>query len=132
MYKKTVLARRGPVLAAALIVALHAPLALAWSSGAPYGGQPCDTELNTVGYAVDGATYTGQKPAADRANLLAKLDSARAKVGLAKFADALAKLDDLHATVEAMAGAAKPKLAESSTAAIYTALGGAALCIGRL
>lgn len=125
--------RRTFAIAIALCGALQATSAFAWSDASQYNGtQPCDNELNTVGYAIWTAQFTGQKPAIDQANLLSKLDSARAKVGLQKYADALGKLDDLHLSVENMVGAPKPKLAEASAGAIYTALGSAALCIGAL
>lgn len=125
--------RRTFAVALALCSALQASSALAWSPTSQYNGtQACDNELNAVGYAIAGAQFTGQKPATDMANLLSKLDSARAKVGLQKYADALGKLDDLHLSVENMVGAPKPKLAEASAGAIYTALGDAAICIGAL
>jgi hypothetical protein len=90
----------------------------------------CAFELNAVEAAIRGATFTGQNATTDQSNLLAKLEAANAKVAEGKFSDAVDKLDDISDKATALAGAAKPKLADAT--AINTAVAGAIACVGRL
>jgi hypothetical protein len=90
----------------------------------------CAFELNAVEAAIRSATFAGQNATTDQSNLLAKLEAANAKVAEGKFSDAVDKLDDISDKATALAGAAKPKLADAT--AINTAVASAIACVGRL
>lgn len=115
-------------LRASVIGACFGLLAIA-ADAAAYSGQ-CATELNGVEAAILGSAFIGQKAGTDQSNLLAKLSAAEAKVQLSKFSDAVDKLMDISDTATALAGAAKPKLADAT--AINTAVIAAVTCVGAL
>lgn len=93
-------------------------------SAAAYVG-PCQVELNAVESAIMAAQFTGSKAASDQSNLIAKLQAAEAKVTLAKYSDAVDKLQDISDTATALAGATKPKLEDASliNGAVVSAIG---------
>jgi hypothetical protein len=90
----------------------------------------CAFELNAVEAAIHGATFSGQNATTDQTNLLAKLEAANAKIAEGKFSDAVDKLDEISDKATALAGAAKPKLADAT--GINTAVASAISCVARL
>ena len=101
----------------------------AGTSSAAYFGA-CATELNAVESAILGSQFTGAKASTDQSNLLAKLQTAEAKVTLAKYSDAIDKLQDISDTATALVSAPKPKLTDAT--AINNAVIEATACVGNL
>jgi len=89
----------------------------------------CPSGIGTVGFALDGvggAIETGNfARAADQSNLLVKLSNANSKTSLAKWGDAIDKLQDISDKATDLAGASKPKLdsADAINAAVAAAIG---------
>lgn len=101
---------------------------LAVAGGAAHAATSCATELDSVGGAIVAATFFGKNAATNETNLLAKLEAARAKLGLGKPGDAVDKLQDISDTATALADATKPKLDDASV--INAAVATAIVCIG--
>jgi hypothetical protein len=96
------------------------------------GAALCQAELDAVRTAINGATFTGNKGATDRGNLLLKIDAAQAKLAEGKPGDAIQKLGDVRATVVALStpdAKGKTKLDAAGAAAIIAALDDAEACI---
>ena len=108
---------------------LAAALLSGATANAAYFGL-CATELNAVEAAIGSSQFTSNKAATDQSNLLAKLQAAEAKVTLAKYSDAVDKLQDISDTATALANAAKPKLADATS--INNAVIAATACVGNL
>jgi len=98
----------------------------------------CDAALNDVQSAIEIAIFidsgNARKKGADaetnRSNLLAKLDDARAKVGLHKWSDAIDKLTDISDKATLWTDADKQKLEDASE--INYAVSAGINCIGNL
>ncbi len=90
----------------------------------------CASELNAVESAIGSGIFLGKNATTDRSNLLAKLEAAGAKVRLAKYGDAVDKLQNISDTATALANAPKPKLDDASgiNGAVVTAIA----CVGSL
>ena len=88
----------------------------------------CSTEIGQVKQAIDAATFFGQNATSNESNLLAKVNSATAKLGQNKPADAIDNLMSVSDKATDLATAPKPKLDDAS--AINTAVTGAIACIG--
>ena len=99
------------------------------AASAAYFGN-CATELNAVEAAILNSQFTGNKAATDQSNLLVKLQAAEAKVTLAKYSDAVDKLQDISDTATALASAAKAKLTDAT--AINNAVIAATACVANL
>jgi len=91
----------------------------------------CPSGIGTVGVALDavgGAIEAGNfARAPDQSNLLVKLSNANSKTLLAKWGDAIDKLQDISDKATDLAGASKPKL--DSAEAINAAVSGAIACL---
>jgi hypothetical protein len=105
-------------------------LGLAGVARAEHFTGSCSTQLNAVETAIQTAVFLGKNATSDQTNLLAKLDAAGAKISLGKFSDAVDKLQNISDTATALAGAAKPKLADAT--AINQAVGDTIACVGSL
>jgi hypothetical protein len=101
-----------------------------WTGVASAAPGDCGVELYAVETAIQEAIFLGNKATTDQSNLLAKLATATAKVGLNKYSDAVDKLQDISDTATALAVAPKQKLADASgiNGAVVTAIG----CVGAL
>ena len=76
--------------------------AILWFTAQPAQAQTvdeCQADIAALGVQTQNATFTGQNAGKDQAGLLAKLDSASAKLSQGKFTDALANLQSFRAKV---------------------------------
>lgn len=90
----------------------------------------CEAELANVASAIDNTTFLGNNADGNEANLVAKLGAAQEKAAAGKTLDAIVKLQDVAATADAWANAAKPKL--ESAGAIDAAVDGAIACLSAM
>jgi len=89
----------------------------------------CNAELQNLCGTIENGDFTNDR---DRFNLIGKVIEAANKINSNKFADADQKLDDIQMKVDALAGAAKPKLGADSADAITFARIEASLCVSGL
>lgn len=92
----------------------------------------CEAQLTAVSDAITDATFTGKNGLAAQANLLRKVDDARAKLQQGKPADAVQKLEDVRTTVLALSTSdadGQTKLGQDDAADINLAVDAAEACI---
>lgn len=94
----------------ALLLTLIVPAA--WASIAD-----CILAIDTLELQVQASSFFGQNAAKDEAGLLAKLSAAEQKVGVGKFADAIAKLEEFSAKVRTLADSGKLDQADAAVLA---------------
>ena len=117
-------------LAAASIAGALAFAPLAAHAGS-YAGmtRACSNGVSTVGAALDGveaAIYSASfTNARDQTNMLGKVREAASKASVAKWDDAIGKLQEVSDKADVLASAAKPKLigADAIMSAAYAAQG---------
>lgn len=91
----------------------------------------CPSGVGMIGVALDAVGGTVEAGVfvrfADQSNLLVKLSNANSKTLLAKWGDAIDKLQDISDKATELAGAPKPKL--NSADGINAAVGAAIACL---
>lgn len=72
----------------------------------------CQAGIATIGFELDDVTFLGRGN--DEDGIRRTLDNASNKLSLAKFADAIQKLEDARTKVVELRDAAKPKIADAT------------------
>jgi hypothetical protein len=125
MEEAHVISRTGK--AALLAAVIGGLIASSSNSSAHAMGGPCDAQFAAVESAINDATFLGKNAAGDEASLVAKVAAAEEKAAEGKALDAIAKLEDISSTADALAAAPKPKLQDAS--AIDAAVADAIACL---
>ena len=93
----------------------------------PYAGS-CGEQLDAVEAAINATTFYEPKASSNKTNLMAKLDSAAAKLKQRKPLDAIANLDGISDKATEWATAQKPKIDDATGINYATAV--ATTCVG--
>jgi len=99
---------------AALAGAMALGLVLAGGAGTAKAEtfDECQGSIATVGFELDDVTFVGHGN--DEDGIRRTLDNASNKLSLAKFADAIQKLEDARTKLVELRDAAKPKIADAT------------------
>jgi hypothetical protein len=104
--------------------------ALLWVAAQPAHAQTvdeCQAGVAELRAQTLSTTFAGQNAAKDRAGLVAKLDSASAKLSQGKFQDALANLQSFRAKVGALEQ--QGKISSTNAAALISGADGSIACV---
>ena len=119
-----------------LLVALGALLAVNAVTAAASSAttvEECQDQLQSLRAAtLEYKVFNSFTNAKDADRLVDKLDAAAAKLAAGKSADAVEKLTDFQTTLNALAGAPKPKVESEAAQALVTQAQGVVDCINAI
>lgn len=111
-----------------IVALVSLPLGLFAGAAQATDSMTCAADLGLVKQAIYEATFYGQQAASNESNLLAKVDSATAKLGRDKPADAIDNLQSVSDKATELVNAPKSKLSDAT--GINMTAAAAIACIG--